>query len=85
MKIRGVPIRKTDTTYGRRQHMRTQDMQLSRNRRNVRTHTARVQAYAKYVGLARTIYIYGVHPVFLAGNLPNIRSCMVYIYDSSQS
>jgi hypothetical protein len=30
--------------------------------------------------LARTIYIYGVYSVFLAGKLSNIRSKMVHIY-----
>ena len=34
------------------------------------------------VGLARTIYIYGVYTVFLAGSLPNIRSYTVYLYGS---
>ena len=34
------------------------------------------------VGLARTIYIYGVHTVFLAGEAPNIRSYTVYTYGS---
>jgi hypothetical protein len=32
-----------------------------------------------YLGLARTIYIYGVYTVFLAGKSPNIRSYGVYI------
>ena len=32
------------------------------------------------VGLARTIHIYGVYTVFLAGKSSNIRSYTVYIY-----
>jgi len=36
------------------------------------------------VGLARTIYIYGLHTVLLAGKPPNIRSCTVYIHGSGQ-
>jgi hypothetical protein len=33
-----------------------------------------------FAGLARTINIYGVCTVFLAGELPNIRSYTVYVY-----
>ena len=36
------------------------------------------------VELARTIYIYGVYTVFLAGKSPNVRSYTVYIYGSGQ-
>ena len=37
-----------------------------------------------YVGLARTIYIYGVYTVFLAEESLNIRSYTVHIYGSGQ-
>ena len=37
-----------------------------------------------HIELARTIYIYGVYTVFLAGISPNIRSNTVYIYGSGQ-
>jgi len=37
-----------------------------------------------YLGLARTIYIYGVFTVILAGKSPKIRSYTVYIYGSGQ-
>jgi len=37
-----------------------------------------------YVGLARTIYIYGVHTVFLAWKSSNIRCKYTYIYGSGQ-
>jgi len=30
-----------------------------------------------YIGLARSMYIYGVYVVFFAGNSPNIRSCTI--------
>jgi hypothetical protein len=41
-------------------------------------------AYAAFVGLARTIYIYGVYTVILAGESPNIRSYTVCIYGFGQ-
>ena len=34
----------------------------------------------KFVGLARTIYIYSVCTTFSAGKLPSIRSCTVHMY-----
>jgi len=37
-----------------------------------------------YIELARTIYIYGVYTVNLAGRSPNIRSYTVHIYGSGQ-
>ena len=40
--------------------------------------------HAIYLGLARTIYTYGVCTVFLAGRSPNIRSYTVYVYGSGQ-
>jgi hypothetical protein len=40
--------------------------------------------HIKYLGLARTIYIYDVYTIFLAGNSPYIRSYTVYIYGSGQ-
>jgi len=53
------------------------------------------ECYGKHVGLARSVcirffwqvnhQIYGhvwcIYTVFLAGKSPNIRSCMVYVYD----
>jgi len=36
------------------------------------------------IGLARTMYIYGVYTVFLTGKSPDIRSYTVYIYGSGQ-
>jgi hypothetical protein len=36
------------------------------------------------VELARSIYIYCVYTVFLAGKSPNIRSYTVYIYGSGK-
>ena len=38
------------------------------------------QGVINLVGLARTIYIYGVHTVFVAGKSPNIRSYAVRMY-----
>jgi hypothetical protein len=35
-------------------------------------------------GLAKTLYMYGVYTVFLAGKSPNIRSYMVFIRSSGQ-
>ena len=43
------------------------------------------QQSGKYLGLARTIYLYGVHTVFLAWKSPNIRCIYTYIYDSGQT
>jgi hypothetical protein len=37
-----------------------------------------------FIELARTIYIYGVYTVCLAGNLPDIRSYTVHTYGSGQ-
>jgi predicted DNA repair protein MutK len=37
-----------------------------------------------YVGLARTIYIYGVYAVMMAGQSPNIRSYVAYVHGSGQ-
>jgi len=43
-----------------------------------------VCVYVYSLGLARTIYIYGVYRVFLAGKPPNIRSYTVHIYGFGQ-
>jgi hypothetical protein len=37
-----------------------------------------------FIGLARTICIYGVYTAFLAGKSPNIRSYTVHIYGFGQ-
>jgi len=43
-----------------------------------------ISLIASFVGLARTIYIYGVYTVFLAGKSLYIRSYTVHIYGSGQ-
>jgi len=50
----------------------------------VRLGWSHLQANNTHLGLARTIYIYGVYTVFLAGKSPNIRSYTVHIYGSGQ-
>jgi hypothetical protein len=40
--------------------------------------------HATYLGSARTIYIYGVYTVLLAGTSPNVWSYTAYIYGSGQ-
>jgi len=39
---------------------------------------------ATLLGLARTIYVYEVYTVFLAGKPPSIRSYTVYVYGSGR-
>jgi hypothetical protein len=46
-------------------------------------------SHVSYEGLASiilyaSVYIYGVHTVFLAGKSPNIRSYIVYTYGAGQ-
>jgi len=44
----------------------------------------KVLANPAQLGLARTIHVYGVYTVFLAGKSSSIRSYMVYIHSSGQ-